>query len=124
MRLRPFFAALALTAATGAALAHHPGSHAVREKDGRVRLDVAATAPETCAAVAGIRNVTPPRVASPPGGAPVTVQLSRKPGACSPAPTLVRHEGFLDIAEGVRLLHLYVVGADGAVLATERVPLR
>lgn len=124
MKARVLAALTLLTPLGEGALAHHPGSHAAREASGRVRLDVAATAPETCLTVAGIRNVTPPRVSAPPAAAPVTVSLARKTGACSPQPTIVRGQTFLDIAQGVQLLYLYIVGADGVIIATERVPLR
>ena len=67
-----------LAATAGTAEAHHPGSHAVREKDGRVRVEVAAAAADSCTAIASVRNVAPPRVTPPPATAPVTVQLQRR----------------------------------------------
>jgi hypothetical protein len=115
-----------LAATAGTAEAHHPGSHAVREKDGRVRVEVAAAAADSCTAIASVRNVAPPRVTPPPATAPVTVQLQRSGGAarCTAGPIVLRADWRIEIAEGVRYLHLYILTPDGTVASTERVPLR
>src|SRR3712207_6241052 len=52
---------LVLAIATAAeTLAHHPGSHAARQGDGRVRLDVSAVVPDACTAVASVERGAPP----------------------------------------------------------------
>lgn len=120
------FAVLAwMVASAGTAEAHHPGSHAVREKDGRVRMEIVATAADSCTAITSVRNVAPPRVAPPPASAPVTVQLQRSGGAsrCMVTPTVLRADWRLEIAEGVRYLHLYILAPDGTVTSTERISL-
>lgn len=119
------FAALVLVlAGTAAAQAHHPGSHASRETSGRVKLEVVATMGETCLAVGALRAGTPPGVAAPPGAAPFTAQVERTAGGCRAAATAIRAERLIELGTDVRQIHLFVLGPDGAVVSTERVPLR
>ena len=62
---------LVLAIATAAeTLAHHPGSHAARQGDGPVRLDVSTGVPDTCMAVASVERGTP-------ASEPVTARLER-----------------------------------------------
>jgi hypothetical protein len=69
---------LVLAIATAAeTLAHHPGSHAARQGDGRVRLDVSTVVPDTCMAVASVERGTPASVQAPRGAEPVTARLER-----------------------------------------------
>jgi hypothetical protein len=72
-----------------------------------------------------MRVGTPPNVAAPPGATPVTAQVERTGSTgCKSAATAIRAERLLAIEPDVRQIHLYVVGPDGAVVSTERVPLR
>ncbi|HVL72579.1 MAG TPA: hypothetical protein VM434_11950 [Beijerinckiaceae bacterium] len=107
------------------ALAHHPGSHAYREADGRVRVEVASPVGDACTTVGRVEAGAPTGVAAPAGAVPVTVRLQRPPGA--PCATVVRTatgEAVLAVGREARTLHLYVIAPDGRVAATERVPIR
>jgi hypothetical protein len=44
--------------------------------------------------------------------------------ACAPAATVIRGEQLLEIGRDVRQVHLYVLGPDGVLIGTERLPLR
>lgn len=124
MRLRWCSGLIVLLAAAGAQ-AHHPGSHATREKDGRVKVEAVATVGDSCLAIAAVRLGTPPNVTAPAGAAPVTAEVKRAGSTgCRAAATVLRAEHLLPLGAEVRQIHLYVVGPDGAVLSTERVPLR
>jgi hypothetical protein len=116
---------LVLAIATAAeTLAHHPGSHAAREGDGRVRLDVATAVPDACTTIAAVEKGAPPSVQPPRGAEPVTVRLERPAGlACATVVTAVRREAVLEIPPDIATLHLFIVGPEG-VRATERVPIR
>jgi hypothetical protein len=112
-------------AGAGGALAHHPGSHATREPDGRVRVEAVATVGDSCLVFGAIRTGTPPAVLPPPGATPVTAYVERKAATgCISTATAIRGEGLLAIGTDVRQIHLYIVGPDGALIGTERVPLR
>ena len=115
-------AVLSLAAACGAA-AHHPGSHASRQDDGRVRLEVVAPAAESCLEIAEISIGAPPGVAAAPGSTPVTARLRRE-GACAPMVRAVRSEQVVPASGDVRHIYLHVVAPDGSLAATERVPVR
>jgi hypothetical protein len=106
------------------ALAHHPGSHAFRQADGRVRVEAVAMASDACTLIDGIRTGTPPGVAPPPGSAPVTVTLKQHGQMCAAVVTAVRAEALLDIPRGAAQILVYVQGADGSLAASERVPIR
>jgi hypothetical protein len=120
---RAFILPLALVCATDAS-AHHPGSHAARQPDGRVRLEVAVTAADACTGIADIAGGPPPGIAAVPGTAPVTVRLQRPGGPCKAEPNVVRAERMLDLGRQEGQLLVYVMGADGTLASTERVPLR
>ncbi|HEX2135056.1 MAG TPA: hypothetical protein VHG30_04010 [Microvirga sp.] len=115
--------ALSLALAAGAQ-AHHPGSHARREGDGRVRLEVVAAVADSCTAVADVRPGTPPGVVAPPGSMPVTAGLRRDGGPCVPRAAAIRSEHVLEAGANVRQVHLYILSPEGALAATERVPVR
>jgi hypothetical protein len=105
-------------------LAHHPGSHAERLPDGRVRLDAAAVAADACTTIEAIERGAPSSAKPPPGAEPVTVRLRRPDGtACATVVTAARRETVFAIPPEVKVLHLFIVGPDG-VRATERVPIR
>lgn len=132
MRFRPAYlscpallaALLALVLATAETLAHHPGSHAERLRDGRVRLEAAAVVPDACTTIEAIERGAPPTAQPPPGAEPVTVRLGRPEGAsCAAVITAARRETTLAIPAGAKVLHLFIVGPDG-LRATERVPIR
>jgi hypothetical protein len=107
------------------ALAHHPGSHAYREADGRVRVEVASPVGDACTTVAKVETGAPAGVTAPSNAVPVTVRLQRPAGAaCATVVRTATGEAVLPIGREARTLHLYVVGADGRVAATERVPIR
>jgi hypothetical protein len=122
----PRFVVLAAALAFGpAALAHHPGSHATRRADGKVVVDVATLATDACTRIAAIRPGAPASLAPVPGSVPVTAQLERQgSGPCATVVTAVKAETALDLGRDARQILLYVVGPDGAVAATERVPIR
>lgn len=120
---------LSLVAAVGLmladAVAHHPGSHAVRASDGQVRLDVVAPVTDGCTKVGTVQRGVPPSARAPAGVDPVVVQLERPAGAvCTQALGIARAETVLDTPPSLAALHLFVVAADGRVTATERVPVR
>ena len=114
---------LALGIATGA-VAHHPGSHAAKQRDGRVRLEVVATVTDTCTSIAQVRIGLPPGVAAAPSGTPVTARLRRQEGPCEEAPTAIRGIEALELDASVGQLHLYVIAPDGSLASTERIPVR
>ena len=124
MRSAARAAVLILSASVAPALAHHPGSHAARDADGGVRLEVVVTAADACTSIAQVRPGAPPGIAAVPGSAPVTARLQRPGGACAAVVTAVRAEERLDLGREVGQILLYVVGPDGAVASTERVPVR
>lgn len=107
------------------ALAHHPGSHATREGRSAVRLDAVVTVPDACTRIASIALGTPAGLAAPPSAEPVTVRLERSAGAaCAQALASLRQEATLPVPAERASLHFVVVGADGAPLSSERVPIR
>jgi hypothetical protein len=111
-------------AAAVEALAHHPGSHANRVAGG-VRLEAVVTVPDGCTAIGAVVAGTPPGVSAPPSAEPVTVRLERPAGAaCTQVLTSVRREVTIPVATDRGSLHLFVVGADGRVTSSERVPIR
>jgi hypothetical protein len=89
-----------------------------------VRLDVAVTASDSCTGIADIAAGPAPGIAAVPGTTPVTVRLKRSGGSCAAAPNVVRAERVLDLGRQEQQLLVYVVGADGTLASTERVPLR
>jgi hypothetical protein len=103
---------------------HHPGSHAFRQPDGRVKIDAVAMAADTCSRISAIRSGTPPGVAPPPGSTPVTVVLQREGAVCAAAVTAVRAEELLDVPRGADQIFLYFQSPDGTLASTERVPIR
>ena len=109
---------------TSPVLAHHPGSHAARDADGRVRLEVVVTAADACTTIAALSAGAPPGVAPVPGSAPVTARLQRPGGACATVVTAVGAQGRLELGQDARQILLYVVGPDGAVASTERIPVQ
>jgi hypothetical protein len=106
------------------AMAHHPGSHAVRD-GGLVRLEAVVVAPDGCTRIAAVAIGSPPGVAPPPRAEPVTVRLERPTDAsCGQALASLRREVSLPVPAERASLHLFVVGADGRVASSERVPIR
>lgn len=107
------------------AAAHHPGSHAFREADGRVRLEAVATASDACTAISGVTQGTPAGVTAPAGSVPVVVQLVRRSGSdmCATVVKALNETVFLPVAPAIRQLHVYVVDSAGKVLSTERIPV-
>ncbi len=107
------------------AVAHHPGSHANRQGDGRVRLDVAANVTDGCTTIAAARRGVPPNAQRPTGADPVVVELRRPAEAmCAQVVRTARAEAMLDTPPGLTALHLFMLAGDGRVTATERVPIR
>jgi hypothetical protein len=105
--------------------AHHPGSHAYRQPDGRVRVEVVAQATDACIRVGEIRVGSPDGLAPVPGSAAVTARLERQgEGACATVVTAARGEALLALDRGARQVLLYVLGLDGKVSATERLQMR
>ncbi|KAA2235600.1 hypothetical protein [Salinarimonas soli] len=111
-------------AAAVEALAHHPGSHAVR-KGGAVALEAVATVSDGCTTIGSVALGAPAGIAAPAAAEPVTVRLARPEGAvCTQALGTARREIDLMVPAGRAILHLFVVGPDGAVVSTERVPIK
>jgi hypothetical protein len=106
------------------AAAHHPGSHATRLPDGRVELEV-ATVGDGCTSMGPIAPGLPAGVSPPPGAAPVTARLARPAGTvCTMIAKPVRGEAVLRLPPATAAIHVFIVGPDGAVQSTERVPVR
>ena len=126
MRKAALLACLALPPFwSGAALAHHPGSHASRLPDGRVRVEVAAVATDGCTRIGRVRAAAPSSVSAVPGAAAVTAELVRAgAGPCTMAVVAVTSETVLDLAPGLRQIMLYILAPDGTLASTERVPIR
>ncbi|HYF52924.1 MAG TPA: hypothetical protein VEA41_01550 [Salinarimonas sp.] len=112
-------------AAAVEALAHHPGSHARRDGAGFVRLEAVAAVPDGCTTIGAVEPGTPPGVGAPPNAAPVTVRLARPAGVpCTQAVGSVRRDAVLKVPAERSVLHLFVVGPDGRVASSERVPIQ
>ena len=126
--LRPFrfiLLAAAVLASAATAAAHHPGSHAYRQPDGRVRVEVVAQATDACIRVGEIRVGSPDGLAPVPGSAAVTARLERRgEGACASVVTAARGEALLDLDRGARQVLLYILSPAGRVSATERLQMR
>jgi hypothetical protein len=108
------------------AIAHHPGSHAARQGDRQVRLQVVANVTDGCTAIAAIRRGVPTGAQAPAGVDPVIVQLRRPPAEtmCAQVIRTLRAEAVLDTPGDIRALHVFTLAADGRVTATERVPIQ
>jgi hypothetical protein len=118
-------AALAVGLASVEGVAHHPGSHATRQPDGRVRLEVTTTATDACTTIGEIRRGVPPGTVPPLEGDPVTVQMRRPAGAiCAQVLGTARAEAVLDTPPGLATLHLFVLAPDRRLAGTERVAIR
>jgi hypothetical protein len=118
-------AACLLIASTGTAPAHHPGSHAYRQPDGQVRLEIAAMAGDSCTRIASVEPGAPSGLRPPPGSEPVTVRLTRPQAAvCATVVSVATHEAILPASAKVTHLHLYILAPDGRVQGSERVPVR
>jgi hypothetical protein len=126
MRVTALLACLALASLlSGAALAHHPGSHAFRMPDGRVRVEVAAVANDGCTKLGSVRAAAPPAVSAVPGTAAVTAELVRAgTGPCAMMVSAVKTEAVLDLPAGLGQIMLYILAPDGTLASTERVPIR
>lgn len=109
---------------SGAVQAHHPGSHATRQSDGRVKVDVVAVTSDSCTKVSGIRSGTPTGVTSPPDSAAITVLLQQEGRACAATVTAVKEEMILDVPRGATQIHLYFQAPDGSLASSERVPIQ
>jgi len=122
---RSALSAAAALAWAAPAAAHHPGSHAFRQPDGRVRVEVVAQATDACTRVGAIRAGGPDGIATVPGSAAVTTRLERPgQGPCAAVVTAARAEALLDLDRGARQVLLYVLAPDGRITATERLPIR
>jgi hypothetical protein len=106
------------------AVAHHPGSHARRVGAGQVELDAAVSASDACTRIERMEPGTPQGVQAPTGAAPVVVRLVRPDGLCATVVSALREARTLSVPAGTTALLLYVVGPDGRVAASERVPIR
>ncbi len=107
------------------ATAHHPGSHAYREADGRVRLEVTAVASDACTRVGSISRGAPASVRTPEGAEAITVTLTRPAQAmCAMLVRTLTEVAVLPLPGGARIVHLYVMAPDGRLQTSERVPIR
>jgi hypothetical protein len=112
-----------LTAVTAGA--HHPGSHAVRQGDGRIAVDIAALGSDSCVTIG---SIAPGRPSGASGGGealPVTVRLTKAGSgqACAQAIRPITGKTMLDPARDRRHVFIYVVAPDGQIQSTERVPI-
>jgi hypothetical protein len=125
MRIAPCFVCpLVLAALSGPAAAHHPGSHAARQPDGRVRVEVATLVADSCTSLGPVTAGAPPAVRPAAGAMPVTAQLRRPPGAaCTGAVTRLTGEATVEAGRDVRQIMLYILAPDGTVVSSERLPL-
>jgi hypothetical protein len=112
-------------AATVEAFAHHPGSHATRKGVGTVWLEAVVTVSDGCTTIGSVALGAPAGVSVPPSAEPVTVRLARPQGAmCTQALGSARSESALTVPAARGSLHLFVLGLDGRVVSSERVPIR
>jgi hypothetical protein len=81
-------------------------------------------ATDDCTRIDSIRAGSPAVVTAPPGSTPITARLKRGQGSCTAGPNAVRAEQVLELPAGVRQIFLYVEGADGTLVGSERVPVR
>jgi len=117
-------AAFAILLLPSVGAGHHPGSHATRASDGAVQLDVAAVVADACTTIASVTRGAPSGVTPPPGSTPVLVRLQRDDSQpCAVVVSVARSTTVLNIGPGVRHIHLYVVGMDGQLVSSERVPV-
>jgi hypothetical protein len=114
------FSAASLTSAH----AHHPGSHATRQSNGKVKVEAVTMATDTCTRIRSIRLGMPAGVSPPPGITPATIRLERGGEACATAVMPVGAEAELDMAPSAKQIILYIESPDGALLGSERVPVR
>ena len=106
------------------AVGHHPGSHATRQADGRVKVEV-ATIGDGCTSMGPIAAGLPAGISAPPGASPVTARLNRPAEAiCIMIGKPVTGEAVLRLPASAAAIHLFIVGPDGTVRSTERVPIR
>jgi hypothetical protein len=106
--------------------AHHPGSHAVRQADGRIALDIATVGSDSCVTIGSIAPGRPPGASGGGEALPVTVRLTKAGGgqACAQAIRQITGKTVLDPARDRRHIFIYVVAPDGQVQSTERVPIK
>ena len=116
----------ALVGSAGAvASRHHPGSHAVRQGDGRVRVEAVALRRRTlCSTIAEIR----------PGPPPVNRRAGRQRGrhgrlrrdgrGLRRRGLAARAEAILALPTGAGQVLIYIMAPDGSLAASERVPIR
>ena len=106
------------------AIAHHPGSHATRLSDGRVKLEV-ATVGDGCTGMGTIAAGVPRGTTAPPGAVPVIATVKRPAEAiCIMIAKPVTGEAVLALPASAAAIHLFIVDPDGTVRSTERVPIR
>ena len=106
------------------ALAHHPGSHAERTAAARVRLDASILVETNCLAIGEISSGAPSGLKVPRDAAGVTVRLSKSgQAACEAEVRRLDSHAELTVPAEKQLLLLYIVGDQGAVIGTERVPI-
>ena len=129
-----FIAAITLMAAMvmaclGAisAHAHHPGSHAWRQSGtDQVRLESVAMVTDGCTFIGAVTPGAPGGQAMPQGDFAVTVRLRRPADAqiCTTQVKTIKDETRIAIPSSFSRIHLFIVKPDGALLSTERVPIR
>jgi hypothetical protein len=122
--LRLLSVAIMISVALPAAQAHHPGSHASREGGNRVRVEVVTLATDDCTRIDSIRLGMPATVQPPPGSTPITARLKRGQGTCVAGPIAVRAEQVIELPVAVQQIFLYIEGTDGALVGSQRVPVR
>jgi hypothetical protein len=109
---------------TASAFAHHPGSHAWRLGDGRVKLETVVAGPSSeCIMIGTVTTGTPAGHAAPAEAFPVSVRLRDMSDgkACKLALRTLKDETLLVIPPTIKRLHLFVVAATGQIASTERV---
>ncbi len=111
---------------TASAFAHHPGSHAWRQSDGRVKLETVVAGPASeCIMIGTVTTGTPAGHAAPAEVFPVSVRLRDMSDgkSCKLSVRTMKDETLLVVPPTMKRLHLFVVAATGQIASTERVTI-
>lgn len=117
---------VAVTAVAVEALANHPGSNARRIESGMIRVEAVALLADSCTRIASIRAGAPTGEPAPASGSiPVTLRLSRATDDVCAA-VVGKGEAVIEVdaRPAAGRVHLYTLGPDDRLLATQRIPIR
>jgi hypothetical protein len=106
------------------ALAHHPGSHVERTAAATVRLDASVLVETSCLTITEISAGAPKELTIPQDAAGVTIRLAKNgQAACEAGVRRLGSEAELKVPAEQRFLLLYIIGDQGTVIGSERVPI-